>query len=213
MDIEQEKELVELAKSDTSAFDKLYTTNYDKILNYIAKRVGNYELAQDITSEVFIIAMKKLWQFKWRGVRFSSWLYRIAINQMNLHFRKNKVFMPVSLELLIEESGFMPIASDDIQQEIIENQDKIDRETTFNKIREQINKMSPKYQDVITLKYFENKKIKEIAEILNKKEGTVKSLLSRGIADLRKQSLNSQKKTEMQPFKILNIINNREAKL
>ena len=67
----------------------------------------------------------------------------------------------------------------------MEAQEKLEKHQDFLKIQKEIVKLSIKYQEVITLRFFEKKKIKEIAKILDKKEGTVKSLLHRGLEKLR----------------------------
>jgi RNA polymerase sigma-70 factor (ECF subfamily) len=85
MNVEQERELVERAKSNREAFGELYDQYYSRIFGYVLKRTANIEVAEDVTSEVFFKALKNLRQFRWRGVPFSSWLYRIA----NLLWKKS----------------------------------------------------------------------------------------------------------------------------
>ena len=89
MNIEQERELVERAKNNAEAFGELYDRYYAQIFGYVLKRTASIEVAQDVTSEVFFKALKNLRQFRWRGVPFSSWLYRIATNENANHFRKS----------------------------------------------------------------------------------------------------------------------------
>ena len=96
MNLEEEKTLVEEAKKNSQAFSILYEEYYSKIFGYILKRVSDVELAQDITSETFIKALEKIWSFKWRGISFSSWIYRIASNEIVNFYRKKKVI--ISLE-------------------------------------------------------------------------------------------------------------------
>lgn len=203
MELIEEKRLVARAKNDKEAFGLLYNEYYGQILGYTLKRVGDVALAEDIVSEVFFKALKNLWRFQWRNVPFSSWLYRIALNQINEYFRKAKINLSVSLEEIIEKAGFLPADPCNIEKEIIEAQDILDRENQYPDIRKKLLMLPKKYQEVITLKFFENKKIKEIAEILNKKENTVKSLLSRGLEKLRQQYLvNKEKEIFLkQPYK------------
>ena len=92
MNLEQEKELVERAKSDTGAFGELYDQYYSRILGYVLRRTASIEIAQDVTSEVFFKALKHLGQFHWRGVPFSAWLYRIACHEIANNLRKSKTF-------------------------------------------------------------------------------------------------------------------------
>jgi len=85
----------------------------------------------------------------------------------------------------MEEIGFEPIDPQTLDAERLEAERKLREYNEFLAIRSKILELPTKYQDVIMLRYFERKSVKEIAEILNKKEGTVKSLLSRGMRKLK----------------------------
>ena len=179
MNLKEEKELVKKAQKDSEAFAKLYNEHYSRIFGYALKRVANLEIAQDITSETFFKALKKLWQFRWRNISFSAWLYKIVNNEIANYFRKNKY--KVSLEKIPE-----PVAVSNPFDEIIEAEQELKKHQDFLMLQEKISKLPINYQEVISLRFFEKKKIREIAEILGKKEGTIKSLLSRGLEKLRK---------------------------
>ena len=180
MNLENEKELVERAKKDPKAFSEIYEFYYPKIFGYILKRVANVEVAKDIVSETFFKVLKNIEKFKWKGISFSSWLFKIASNEVVNFFRKGKC-RPISLEKISE-----PVSSSNPSQEIIEAEEKLKMEKDFLILHEKIKKLPNIYQDIIVLKFFEKKKGKEIAEILGKKEGTVKSLVHRAIEKLRK---------------------------
>ena len=184
MDLSEEKELVRQAQKAPDAFAKLYDQYYPKIFGYVLRRTANLEAAQDITSETFFNALRKLWQFRWRNISFSSWLYKIASNEINQYFRKAEYKKSVSLEEL-QEQGFEPISSYNPENELIEAQEKLKQHQDFLEIQEKIVRLPAKYQEVIALRFFEQKQIKEIAEILGKKEGTIKSLLHRAVEKLR----------------------------
>jgi RNA polymerase sigma-70 factor (ECF subfamily) len=184
MDLNEEKELVRQAQKAPDAFAELYDQYYPKIFGYVLRRSANLEAAQDITSETFLKALNKLWQFRWRSVSFSSWLYKIATNEVNQYFRKAEYKKSVSLEEL-QEQGFELLSSHDPENELIEAQEKLKQYQDFLEIQVKIVQLPAKYQEVIALRFFEKKQIKEIAEILGKKEGTVKSLLYRAVEKLR----------------------------
>ena len=184
MDLNEEKELVRQAQKAPDAFAKLYDQYYPKIFGYILRRTANLEAAQDLTSETFLNALRKLWQFQWRNISFSSWLYKIAANEINQYFRKAEYKKSISLEEL-EEQGFKPVSPNDPESELVEAQEKLKQHQDFLEIQEKIVRLPAKYQEVITLRFFEQKQIKEIAEILGKKEGTIKSLLHRAVEKLR----------------------------
>jgi len=126
----------------------------------------------------------KLWQFQWRNVSFSSWLYKIATNEINQYFRKAEYKKSVSLEEL-QERGFELLSPHDPENELIEAQEKLKQHQDFLEIQKKITKLPAKYQEVIALRFFEKEQIGKIAEILGKKEGTIKSLLHRAVEKLR----------------------------
>src|SRR5579863_9047123 len=105
MDLSLEKKLVEQAKHDPIAFGKLYDAYYPKISRYILHRIGNVQEAQDITSEVFYKVMKGLRSFEWRNISFSSWIYKIATNEITNHYRRKKHTF-FSLDILFEKHHF-----------------------------------------------------------------------------------------------------------
>jgi RNA polymerase sigma-70 factor (ECF subfamily) len=112
-------------------------------------------------------------------------LYRIATNEINLYFRSKK-YRPT----LLNEIGISQITTlkhPDLLMEKEVAEQEMERHEEFIKVQREVVKLPVKYQEVITLKYFEKLKIKEISDILNKPEGTIKSLLSRGIKLLQQE--------------------------
>jgi RNA polymerase sigma-70 factor (ECF subfamily) len=197
-----EKELLVRARHCPEAFGWLYNQNYAAILNYCLRRTGDVELAQDITAETFVKALKNIGRFEWRGNgSFSAWLYRIAGNELASYFRK-KTYKAISLEYLRVSQGFEPVASYELEAELIAAQEELTRHQEFLACRQQISQLPLKYQEAIALRFFAGKNLKEIAEIIGKPEGTVKSLLHRGLRKLRDWTNNSQ---ELQPFSEVNV--------
>ena len=74
--------LVEAAQKDPSRFAELYELNFARVYGYIARRVGDRDTAQDLTSDVFHKALASIHTFEWRGVPFAGWLLRIAANMI-----------------------------------------------------------------------------------------------------------------------------------
>ena len=181
MDLDEEKELVERAKIDSQAFGVLYDYYYSPIFAYILKRTANIEATQDISSEVFSKAFNNLSRFHWQGVHFSCWLYRIANNEIANHYRKTRQ-QSLAYKKVFESISF---PNTDAESELIEAEAELKRHEDFLTLHASISRLSIRYQEVITLRYFENKQLREISEILRKREGTVKSLLHRGLEKLR----------------------------
>ena len=104
-------------EGDQSAFTQLYNKHVDKISRYIYFRVHSKADAEDLTQEVFIEALRAISAYKWRGVHFASWLFRIAHNQMVDYFRKQSKHKTVALEETAIVSTEDPVAMT-FQQEL-----------------------------------------------------------------------------------------------
>lgn len=185
MNLEEEEKIIEKAKSDPIAYGILYDTYVKRIFNFTYKRVLDFDLANDITSEVFLKGYMNIWRFRWSNISIVSWFYRIANNEINSYYRKKK-YTPSSLEDLYGKARFEIYEQKNYLQEKLIVEKQLKDFEDFRQIQKIISTLPIKYQEVIALKYFEQKKIAEIASILGKKEGTVKSLLSRGIDKIRK---------------------------
>jgi RNA polymerase sigma-70 factor (ECF subfamily) len=169
MDLSEEKELVRQAQKDPDAFAELYDQYYPKIFGYVLRRTANIEAAQDITSEIFLKVLRKLWQFHWRNISFSPWLYKIATNEINQYFRKAEYKKSVSLEEL-QEQGFELISPHDPESELIEAQEELKQHQDFREIQEKIVRLSAKYQEVIALRFFEKNRLKKSPQSWGKKK-------------------------------------------
>jgi RNA polymerase sigma-70 factor, ECF subfamily len=167
MDLKQEQQLVERARSDVNTFGELYDRYYPQILGYVLKRTANIAAAQDVTSEVFFKALSNLHRFNWRGVPFSAWLYRIANNEVANHFRKNG-HQQLELDKVTNSAAH---AEPSCESELIAAESELKKHEDFLVLHANITRLPARYQEVIVLRFFENKKIREITEILGKQEG------------------------------------------
>jgi RNA polymerase sigma-70 factor (ECF subfamily) len=183
MDLDTERQLVERAKTDPEAFGRLFDAYYPAILGYTVRRVGEVAAAEDIVADTFMKALRGLPRFAWRGMSIQSWLYAIATNEIRIHFRKHK--FTASLEALFEEQGFEPEDEYDLVAELEAAEARLERQTAFRLAQRCLLQLPLKYQEVLVLRFTEGKKVAEIALIVGKREGTVKSLLSRGLARMR----------------------------
>lgn len=207
MELNEEKEIIKRAQRDPEVFGQIYDQYYGKIFGYVLKRTGDFVVAQDITSETFFQALKKLWQFHWRSISFSSWLYKIATNEINQYFRKGK-YKSASLDAL-QEQGFESVSLHNPEVEVIEAQETLKRHQDFVVCQSKISQLDIKYQEVVTLRFFEEKQIKEIGEVLGKSEGTIKSLLHRGLEKLR---ISMAEEIKTQPFAESRIVDSERSK-
>ncbi|MCD6271165.1 sigma-70 family RNA polymerase sigma factor [bacterium] len=178
---EFERDLVKRAKKDPETFGLIYDKYYQPIFGYILRRTANVALAEDLTAQTFLKALKNLWRFRWQNVTISAWLYRIATNEVNSYYRKKKGFKNVSLE---EAKN---LKSDiNVLEEIQKAEEELQKEKDFLLLHKKIAKLKPKYQTVIALRFFEKKKVSEIAQILGKPEGTIKAQIHRALRQLKK---------------------------
>ena len=175
-----DEELVELTLKDQD-FLFCLTKRYEaKLLSYILK-ISNVskEEAEDVLQEIFIKVYYNLNSFD-RKLKFSSWIYRIAHNQVISNFRRIKA-RPEA-------------ATFDVKDEIIKNiafafdvREEIDYKIFRKKIEKLLNNIDNKYREVLVLHLLEEKSGQEISDILKKRIGTVYSLISRGKKILKKE--------------------------
>jgi len=172
-------------KGDKDAFSVLYQRNVNRIYSYIYYRTGNTHDAEDLTSRVFHRAMGHIQSYRNTGVPFSAWLYRIAHNLVANWHRDNKRKNEVALEdhEMYLAHGEMP------ESQVVTTQEK---ELLLKGIRN----LSDERQQLIILKFVEKLSNSEVALIMGRSEGAVKSLYHRTLMSLRDEF----KKLENQDF-------------
>jgi RNA polymerase sigma-70 factor, ECF subfamily len=173
------------AARDSEVFGKLFEEHYNSILRYCIYHTAQVETARDIAAETFYKALKNFRKYRFKGVPFSAWLYRIARNEIIDFFRSKKNSHSSLSEAMEHEVLFAFQSHHGLQEEVELLQRKLEENQAYQQIRRKMDKMPVHYRDVLVLRFVEEKKISEICEILGKKEGTVKSLISRGMATLR----------------------------
>jgi RNA polymerase sigma-70 factor, ECF subfamily len=170
------RRLVALAKEgDRRALEELYLLHFDRIYSYLQLSVGNRHDAEDLTNQTFIKMLESIDRFIWRQAPFSAWLFRIAHNLAMDHFRAGRRWQP-------EED---PPESPDAVEASAEDtaMHTIGRQSMLGMIRD----LSHDQQQVLTLKFVFNFSNGEVATILGKTEGAIKSLQHRALATLQRQ--------------------------
>ena len=181
-----EKELILKAQlGDQTAFEQLIY-NYDRAVLSIAMRyVRNNDDAKDIYQEVFIRVYKSLKKFEFRS-EFSTWIFRITTNVCLTYKSRKKDQLMVPLQEEFEEDnsefGRVELISDEKSPE-----EEILNTDLKNFIGNAVDSLSERQRITFVLKHYEGYKIREIAEMLNCKEGTVKKYLFDAINNLRKK--------------------------
>jgi RNA polymerase sigma-70 factor, ECF subfamily len=179
-----EIELLNRIKSNPAEFSELFKLYYKPIFGYILRRTGNFDEAADITADTFFKAFRHIKNFSYKGISIKVWLYRIATNELNLYIRQMKKHNSI-FERIDEKDK--DLFTDYIIEDKKEYESELQKHDQFLLVLNGLKTLPVKYQEVISLKYFEGKENKEIAEILLIKEGTLKSLLSRGLEQLRQK--------------------------
>jgi RNA polymerase sigma-70 factor, ECF subfamily len=170
------RRLVERAQQDDrQALEELYLLHFDRIYSYLHMSVGNRHDAEDLTTQTFMKMLESIKRFRWQSAPFSAWLFRIAHNLAMDHFRATRRWQP---EEDVPEPPGSEVASAEEQA-----MHSIGRESML----ELIDKLSTEQQQVLTLKFVFNFPNVEVATILNKTEGAVKSLQHRALVSLQKQ--------------------------
>jgi len=170
------RQLVDRAqKGDRDALEELYLLHFDRIYSYLHVSVGNRHDAEDLTTQTFLKMLESIGRFRWQSAPFSAWLFRIAHNLAMDHFRARKRVQP-------EEEVPEPIGSEEPSAEL-EAMQSLGRQSML----ELIDKLSPEQQQVLTLKFVFNFANADVAKILDKTEGAIKSLQHRALASLQKQ--------------------------
>ena len=162
-------------EGDRDALEELYLIHFDRIYSYLHVSVGNRHDAEDLTTQTFLKMLEKIGSFKWQSAPFSAWLFRIAHNLAMDHFRSRRRWQP-------EEEVPEPPGEEEPSAEL-EAMQVIGRESMLKLI----DRLSPEQQQVLTLKFVFNLPNAEVAAILDKTEGAIKSLQHRALVSLQKQ--------------------------
>ena len=169
-----ERQLIARAATDPVAFGELYERYVDRIYNYIYYRVGSPHDAEDLTSRTFQRALYHISTYVDRGVPFSAWLYRIAHNLVANWYRDRSRRKDIPLDdLVLAAHG----SSDPFLQAALGEQ--------IETVRRAVRQLSPDRQTLVVLKHSEHLSNAEIAVILGKTEGAIKSLYHRTLIVLR----------------------------
>jgi RNA polymerase sigma-70 factor (ECF subfamily) len=172
--LSEELTIIEKAKRNPQFFAPLYNKYYEVIFRYIYKRVDEQESAYDITSCVFVKAMGALNKFEFRGVPFSSWLFRIAKSELYQSFRDQKARRTINIDSVTIVQMVDEICDDRSE----ENREKLLKSLTLLKENE---------LQLIEMRFFEKRSFREIGEIIGLTENNAKVKTFRALAKLKKK--------------------------
>ena len=172
----EDNDLVLKAKTQAGALGELYEMYYERIFRFCVHRLFNKEIAEDVTSAVFLNVARGIRSFKGQSEQdFRNWLYAIAANQANAYIRKTS-----RRDRLLAEAAesMVPARAGGLEKSF---------EPDWPRLYAAILRLKPQHQTIVTLRFFENFSYQQIAQILNVKEANVRVTLHRILNKLRNQ--------------------------
>lgn len=170
--MEIQKLIHDARNGDREAFGKLYDTFLDAVYRFVYFRVGARVDAEDITEAVFVSIFEHIGDYKEQGVPFQAWLFRIARNKIIDHYRSHKPRVP------LEEAGDVPDGNENVEH-------RVEITLTNEYILSCVRQLPASYQEIVILKYIEDKTNEEISMLLDKPLAHVRVLQSRALQKLR----------------------------
>ena len=169
--VDGEKNIIEKAiKGEAEAFGLLYDYYQPMIYRFIYLKVSHREEAEDLTHQVFLSAWQNIEQYAFRGFPFSSWLYRIARNQVIDYYRVKKTNISIeTIEIRIDNASIK----------------KMDDSLDIERVGKAILQLKPEQQDVILMRFVEDLSPKEVAMAINKTSTAVRLIQHRAIKNLK----------------------------
>ena len=149
-----EIEHIEKAKKDIRFFEPLYDAYYETVFRFIYQRVFDKNTAFDITADVFCKAMNKILLYQDKGFAFSSWLYRIALNEISNHYRDANRLRSVNIDSADIGNVFEELSSDYTEE-------------TYKLLQEALGELKENELQMIEMRFFEKRSFKEIAEVFD----------------------------------------------
>ena len=168
--------LVERAQAgDAEAFGQLYDRYVDQVYRYIAYRVASSAVAEDLTSETFLRALRRISTFTWQGRDVGAWFTTIARNLVADHYKSGRYRLELTTDD-VTDSGSAPT---------IEGPERAVLESMSNKVLLQaVKKLNAEQQECIVLRFLQGLSVAETAQVMGKNDGAIKALQYRAIRTL-----------------------------
>jgi RNA polymerase sigma-70 factor (ECF subfamily) len=170
--LQNELDLIKKAQKNPEQFGPLYNKYHEQIFRYIYQRMDDIELAHDITAQVFIKALLNITKYEYRGVPFSSWLYRIAKSELYQSFRDKKAERTINIDAINVVAIIDEIESDE-------------KEENKKHLLDSLSLLKEKDIQLIELRFFEKRSFKEMGEILELTENNAKVKTFRALEKLK----------------------------
>lgn len=170
-----EPELITLARAgDREAFGALYNEWRPFVFRFIYRRVGgDLRLAEDLTSEAFLRALRRIDTFIWQGRDFRAWLVTIARNLVADHFRSSRFQLEVSAAEIPAGEALVPSSEDTVLEAF-----------SRRAVRVALVDLNAAQRRVVTLRFFDELTVAETSAVMGRSVGAVKSMQHRAMRRL-----------------------------
>jgi RNA polymerase sigma-70 factor (ECF subfamily) len=167
-------DLVERAQGgEAEAFGRLYDQYADTVYRYIYYRVGAKATAEDLTSETFLRALRRIGTFTWQGRDFGAWLVTIARNLVADHFKSSRFRLEITTGEMLDANE-VERSPEDAVLESLSNAALLDA----------VRRLNPQQQECVTLRFLQGLSVAETARVMGKNEGAIKTLQYRAVRTL-----------------------------
>jgi RNA polymerase sigma-70 factor (ECF subfamily) len=168
--------LVQRAQAgDAEAFGELYDRYVDQVYRYIVYRVATTQLAEDLTSETFLRALRRIGSFTWQGRDVGAWFVTIARNLIADHYKSGRYRLELTTDD-VTESGAAPVQAGPENEVLEAMQNKV--------LLEAVKQLNAEQQECIVLRFLQGLSVSETAQIMGKNDGAIKALQYRAIRTL-----------------------------
>ncbi|MFJ6017304.1 ECF subfamily RNA polymerase sigma factor, BldN family [Streptomyces sp. NPDC092952] len=167
-------ELVERAQAgEADAFGRLYDQYSDTVYRYIYYRVGGKATAEDLTSETFLRALRRISTFTWQGRDFGAWLVTIARNLVADHFKSSRFRLEVTTGEMLDANEVERSPEDSVLESL-----------SNAALLQAVRRLNPQQQECVTLRFLQGLSVAETARVMGKNEGAIKTLQYRAVRTL-----------------------------
>ncbi|WP_326597688.1 ECF subfamily RNA polymerase sigma factor, BldN family [Streptomyces sp. NBC_01803] len=167
-------DLVERAQSgEAEAFGRLYDHYSDTVYRYIYYRVGGRATAEDLTSETFLRALRRIGTFTWQGRDFGAWLVTIARNLVADHFKSSRFRLEVTTGEMLDANEVERSPEDSVLESLANSA-----------LLDAVRRLNPQQQECVTLRFLQGLSVAETARVMGKNEGAIKTLQYRAVRTL-----------------------------
>jgi len=179
LEVHREEDLVRRAqRREPEAFGQLYEEHFDRIYRYVMLRVRNQADAEDITQQVFLKALENIGSYRWRGMPFASWLFRIAHNLVVDYWKKKSrekvaAVAPEEIDQMVEESSNDPATLAELNFDM-------------KQLAAACEQLTDGQREIVSLRFAGGLSVAEAAKVMGKSEGAVKVLHHAALVKLRR---------------------------